>query len=172
MVVQKLTPQLRWDLLRIRRCLQFTLKELEDDLAHLESVEEELSTLAQQPWPEPKEMPGGLLVYNPKKYAMKWRYSAPTNVAQGDVMHPHLTRKKKSVTAYGAAPQRSSPGVVMNKERKNVKKNTVLETFQKIFEQLQEIMSKVCYGRNLLSKGRSCEVSNIMHVHLPTNCRV
>lgn len=152
--------------------MQFTLKELQDDLAHLESVEEELSTLAQQPWPESKEMPGGLLVYNPKKYAMKWRYSAPTNVAQGDATHPHLTRKKKSVTAYGAAPQRSFSGVVMNKERKNVKKTTVLETFQRIFEHLQNIMSKVCYGRNLLSKGRSCEVSNIMHVHLRTHYRV
>lgn len=140
--------------------LQFTLKELEDDLAHLESVEEELSTLAQQPWPEPREMPGGLLVYNPKKYAMKWRYSAPTNVAQGDAKHPHPTRKKKSVTAYGATRQRSSPAIVMTKDRKNVKKNAVLETFQKIFEHLQEIMSKVCYRRNLLSKGRSCEVSN------------
>jgi hypothetical protein len=50
---------------------QYRVKELEDGLASLWEVEGELSKVASQPWPEPPDMMGGVLVYNPTKYNIK-----------------------------------------------------------------------------------------------------
>lgn len=122
---------------------QFKLKEMEDALSQLQSVERELSRLAAQPWPEPKEMLGGLLVYNPSKYAVKWQFKSPQQLAEEDPKHLYLLKKRSSNPALHENAGRSNPVKTGSpvKERKESRKNCGL-LFQKIFDAIQTIVSK------------------------------
>jgi hypothetical protein len=145
---------------------QYRVKELEDGLASLWEVEGELAKVASQPWPEPPDMMGGVLVYNPTKYNIKWsKYTTAAvglvqskwnNNNNNSIYHEEYYNKQ-ALDDYNAKCRKKSksPGGIQQTvatkthDRRRIRRfsdppiKPSLDLFQRILQSVQIIVSKV-----------------------------
>ncbi|CAM6048313.1 unnamed protein product [Sphagnum compactum] len=174
----------------------YRVKELEDGLASLWEVEGELSKVASQPWPEPPDMMGGVLVYNPTKYNIKW--SKYTTAAVGLLQSKWNNNNNNSIyheeyynkQAFAKCRKKSkSPGGIQQTvatkthDSRRIRRfsdppiKPSLDLFQRILQSVQIIVSKATAASQIAMDMRlekeliASTVSNIKKELLPQQRR-
>ncbi|CAK9272811.1 unnamed protein product [Sphagnum jensenii] len=178
----------------------YRVKELEDGLASLWEVEGELAKVASQPWPEPPDMMGGVLVYNPTKYNIKWsKYTTAAvglvqskwnNNNNNSIYHEEYYNKQ-ALDDYNAKCRKKSksPGGIQQTvatkthDRRRIRRfsdppiKPSLDLFQRILQSVQIIVSKataasqIAMDMRLEKESIASTVSNIKKELLPQQKR-